>query len=93
MLVVAILLALSVVVGKAGNRYGMPALLLFLGVGMMAGVDGFGIQFDSAESAQFIGMISLSLILFSGGVDTRFSDIRPILGREKSWNVFTAKIT
>ncbi len=80
MLVVAILLALSVVVGKAGNRYGMPALLLFLGVGMMAGVDGFGIQFDSAEAAQFIGMISLSIILFSGGVDTRFSDIRPILG-------------
>jgi len=80
MLVVAVLLALSVVVGKAGNRYGMPALLLFLGVGMVAGVDGFGIQFDSAEAAQFIGMISLSIILFSGGVDTRFADIRPILG-------------
>ena len=80
MLIVAVLLAISVVVGKAGNRFGMPALLLFLGVGMIAGVDGFGIHFDSAEAVQFIGMISLSIILFSGGVDTKFSDIKPILG-------------
>ena len=76
---VAALLSLSVIVGKAGNKFGMPALLLFLAVGMIAGTDGFGIQFDSAEAAQFIGMISLSVILFSGGVDTNFKDIRPIL--------------
>lgn len=80
MLVIAVLLSLSVLVGKAGNRFGMPALLLFLGVGMIAGTDGFGLQFDNAEVAQFIGMISLSIILFSGGVDTNFKDIRPILG-------------
>lgn len=79
MLTLAALLSLSVIVGKAGNKFGMPALLLFLGVGMIAGTDGFGIQFDSAEVAQFIGMISLSVILFSGGVDTNFKDIRPIL--------------
>lgn len=80
MLVIAVLLSLSVLVGKAGNRFGMPTLLLFLGVGMIAGNDGFGIQFDSAEAAQFIGMISLSIILFSGGVDTSFKEIRPIIG-------------
>ncbi len=80
MLIMAALLFLSVLVGKAGNRFGMPALLLFLGVGMVAGVDGFGIRFDSAEAAQFIGMISLSIILFSGGVDTNFKDIRPVIG-------------
>ena len=57
MLILAALLFLSVFVGKAGSRFGMPALLLFLGVGMVAGVDGFGIKFDSAEAAQFIGMI------------------------------------
>ena len=79
MLTLAALLSLSVIVGKAGNKFGMPALLLFLAVGMIAGTDGFGIQFDSAEVAQFIGMISLSVILFSGGVDTNFKDIRPIL--------------
>lgn len=80
MLVMAVLLSLSVLVGKAGSRFGMPALLLFLGVGMVAGVDGFGIHFDSAEAVQLIGMVSLSIILFSGGVDTRFSEIRPVLG-------------
>ena len=80
MLVMAVLLSLSVFVGKAGSRFGMPALLLFLGVGMVAGVDGFGIHFDSAEAVQLIGMVSLSIILFSGGADTKFSDIRPVLG-------------
>lgn len=80
MLVMAVLLSLSVLVGKAGSRFGMPVLLLFLGVGMIAGVDGFGIHFDSAEAVQLIGMVSLSIILFSGGVDTKFRDIRPILG-------------
>ena len=79
MLTLAALLSLSVIVGIAGNKFGMPAVLLFLAVGMIAGTDGFGIQFDSAEAAQFIGMISLSVILFSGGVDTNFKDIRPIL--------------
>ncbi len=79
MFVIAALLFFSVGVGKAGNKFGMPALLLFLAVGMIAGVDGFGIRFDSAEAAQFIGMISLSIILFSGGVDTRYKDIKPVL--------------
>lgn len=78
MLITAILLFMSVLVGKAGSRFGMPALLLFLAVGMVAGVDGFGIHFDSAETAQLIGMVSLSVILFSGGVDTQISEIRPV---------------
>lgn len=80
MLIVAVLLFLSVLVGKAGSRYGMPALLVFLGIGMAAGVDGFGLQFDNAEAAEFIGMVSLCIILFSGGLDTDFRSIRPVLG-------------
>lgn len=76
----AALLMLSVYAGRAGSRYGLPSLLLFLIVGMVAGSDGFGIRFDSPETAQFIGMISLSVILFSGGADTRFSEIKPVLG-------------
>ncbi|WP_287211305.1 potassium/proton antiporter [Muribaculum sp.] len=79
MLIVAILLFFSVLVGKAGSKYGMPALLAFLGIGMVAGVDGFGLQFDSAVQAEFIGMISLCIILFSGGLDTDFKKIRPVL--------------
>lgn len=79
MLIVAVLLFLSVLIGRAGSRYGMPALLAFLGIGMVAGVDGFGLRFDDAQTAEFIGMISLCIILFSGGLDTDFKSIRPVL--------------
>lgn len=79
MLVIAILLFFSVFFGKAGSKYGLPSLLAFLGIGMLAGVDGFGIQFDSAATAEFIGMVSLCIILFSGGLDTEFKKIRPVL--------------
>lgn len=79
MLVAAVLLLFSVLAGKAGSRYGMPALLAFLGIGMLAGVDGFGIQFDSASTAEFIGMVSLCIILFSGGLDTSYRQIKPVL--------------
>lgn len=78
LLIVSILLSISVLAGKAGGRFGVPALVLFLGVGMLAGVDGAGLHFDSAEAAQFIGMVSLSIILFSGGLDTDIKQLRPV---------------
>ena len=79
LLVGSILLFVSIVVGKTGYRFGVPALLLFLVVGMAFGSDGLGFQFHSAQTAQFIGMVALSIILFSGGMDTKFTEIRPIL--------------
>ena len=79
LLIVSILLFVSIVVGKTGYRFGVPALLLFLLVGMLFGSDGLGLQFHNAKIAQFIGMVALSVILFSGGMDTKFKEIRPIL--------------
>lgn len=79
LLIGSILLFVSVIVGKTGYRFGVPALLLFLIVGMIFGSDGLGLQFHNADEAQFIGMVALSIILFSGGMDTKYSDIRPIL--------------
>ncbi len=76
----SILLFISVVAGKAGYRFGVPALLLFLGVGMLFGSDGLGIQFHNPKEAQFIGVMALSIILFSGGMDTKYREIKPILG-------------
>lgn len=75
----SILLFVSIIAGKTGYRFGVPALLLFLIVGMIFGSDGFGLQFNNAKEAQFIGMVALSVILFSGGMDTRIKDIRPVL--------------
>lgn len=83
-LVGAILLFCSVLAGKTGYKFGLPALLLFLGVGMFFGCDGpipfLQIQFDSPKVTQFIGVIALSIILFSGGMDTKYQDIKPIIG-------------
>ena len=79
LLIGSILLFVSIVVGKTGYRFGVPALLLFLLVGMLFGSDGLGLQFHHAKIAQFIGMVALSVILFSGGMDTKFKEIRPIL--------------
>lgn len=81
LLIGAILLFVSVIAGKAGFRFGVPVLLLFLGVGMLFGSDGIGIQFNNPASTQFIGMIALSIILFSGGMDTKFTEIKPVLGQ------------
>lgn len=78
LLVGALLLFVAVLAGKAAYRLGAPALLLFLGVGMLFGYNDF-VAFDSAELAEFIGMVALCIILFSGGMDTTFSDIRPVM--------------
>lgn len=74
----AVLILASIVISKWGYRFGVPTLLLFLFTGMLFGSDGLGLQFNSHEDAQLIGMLSLSVILFSGGMDTRFRDIRPV---------------
>jgi len=78
LLISSIILFISILAGKAGFRVGLPALLLFLGIGMLFGSDGLGLQFSNPHIAQFIGMIALSIILFSGGMDTKFSEIKPI---------------
>lgn len=77
-LVGALLLFVAVMAGKVAYRFGAPALLLFLGVGMIFGWD--LISFRAVEMTQFIGMIALCVILFTGGMDTKFSEIRPIIG-------------
>ena len=77
MLVGALLLFVAVVAGKVAYRFGAPALLLFLGVGMLFGLD--FISYRSVEMTQFIGMIALCIILFTGGMDTKFSQVRPII--------------
>ncbi len=72
------LLFAAVFAGKAAYRLGAPALLLFLGVGILFGYNDF-ISFHSADFAQFVGMIAMCIILFSGGMDTKFSEIKPVL--------------
>lgn len=79
LLIGSIILVAGVVIGKLSYKFGLPLLLIFLFVGMGFGVDGVGIKFDDMHSAQFVGMIGLCVILFSGGFDTKYSAIRPVI--------------
>ncbi len=80
LLVGAILLFISLIAGKTSFRIGIPVLVLFLAIGMLAGSEGIGgIFFDSPKIAQFIGIIALNFILFSGGLDTSWQSVKPIM--------------
>ncbi len=78
-LIGSILLFISLLAGKTGYKFGVPTLLLFLVIGMLAGSDGIGIKFQNPKAAQFIGLISLNIILFSGGMSTKYEEIRPVI--------------
>ena len=87
LLVLSMLFFASIFTDKIGYKFGIPALLLFLAVGMLFGPDGLGklINEDgvgymlNVGSAQAIGTVALCIILFSGGLDTKLSDIRPVI--------------
>jgi len=79
-LIGSLLLFLSIVASKLSTRYGIPSLIIFMGVGMLAGSDGIGkIHFNDPAITQFLGVIALTFILFSGGLETKWESIKPIL--------------
>ena len=75
------LLAGGLLASLVAGRVRVPSLLLFLGLGMLVGSEGFGwLPFDDYELARTIGIIALSLILFEGGLNSGLAEIRPVLG-------------
>lgn len=82
MVAVALLILLGVVASKISSHLGVPALLLFLFLGMLAGSEGIGgVDFTDLGLAQNVGVIALSFILFAGGFDTQWQEVRSVLGR------------
>lgn len=78
----SVLLLLSVFASQASGRVGVPALSLFLAIGMLAGSDGpGGIHFDNPALAQSLGVVALAFILFAGGLDTEWGKVRQVLGK------------
>jgi cell volume regulation protein A len=74
------LLTVAVAASVLAARVRLPGLVLFLGLGMLVGSDGFGwIAFDDYELARLLGTIALLLILFEGGLGTGWRQIRPVL--------------
>jgi cell volume regulation protein A len=82
LLIGSLLLLTSIIAGKTTDRFGVPTLLFFLIVGILAGSEGIGgLYFDNPALAQLIGIVALNFILFSGGLDTNWQSIRPVLWR------------
>lgn len=79
LLLTAIVVLGGILAGKVGYKYGIPGLLLFLLAGMLSGSSGLGMQISSPKLAQLIGVIALSIILFSGGMDTKIKEIKPVI--------------
>ncbi len=78
--VVALLILAGACASKISSRLNLPALLIFLAVGMLAGTDGIGkIPFDNAFVANAIGTVAMAFILFSGGFDTQWKSVKPVL--------------
>lgn len=80
LLIMGILLLAGVLVTRVSSRFGVPALVGFLAVGMIVGTDGLGwINFHDARAAQWVGVIALVFILFEGGLETDWNHVRPVL--------------
>ncbi|OQZ03407.1 MAG: K+/H+ antiporter [Candidatus Brocadia sp. UTAMX1] len=80
LLLVAVLIFVSVISSKLSDKFGIPILLLFLTIGMLAGSEGIGgIYFDNAQLAKSIGVVALIFIIFSGGFDTKWKDTQSVI--------------
>jgi len=91
LLVGAILVLVSIAITRLSDNMGVPALVLFLAIGMLAGSEGpGGIYFDSAHLSQNVGIVALIFILFAGGLDTDWASVRPVLW--KAVNLATAGV-
>ena len=79
LLLLSIVIITALFVSQAGYKFGVPSLLLFLAVGMAFGQDGVGIRFDNFDIAQSVGNIALTVILLTGGMETEYRSIKPVL--------------
>ncbi len=94
LLIGSILLLASVFTSKTSARFGIPTLVLFIGVGMLAGSEGpGGIYFYDPKLAQTLGVIALNFILFSGGLDTKYESIKPVMWRGISLSTIGVLLT
>ncbi|MFD6969601.1 potassium/proton antiporter [Streptomyces sp. NPDC059949] len=79
LLVGGVVLMVSIAAARAAHRIGLPSLLFFLAVGVIAGEDVIGIEFDDAQLAQTLGTAGLAVILVEGGLSTHWPDVRRLL--------------
>ncbi|HZC82767.1 MAG TPA: cation:proton antiporter, partial [Nitrospiraceae bacterium] len=94
LIVFSSLIVLSILTIKLSNRFGIPSLVLFVAIGMLAGSDGpGGMYFDDPSLVKSLGIIALIMILFSGGLDTEWAGVKPILWKGLSLSTIGVLIT
>lgn len=79
LLIAGTVLLASIAAARTAHRVGLPSLLLFLAVGIVAGEDGLGLAFDDVQLAQALGTAALAVILVEGGLTTQWSDVRRLV--------------
>lgn len=92
-LLVSLLMFVAILMAKVGTRFGVPAMLLFLIIGMLAGEDGLGINIDNLHMAEFLGHLCMTIILLSGGLETSLEETRPIIRKGISMSTLGVFIT
>src|SRR4051812_4638015 len=79
-LLVAVVMIAAILAARIGAGFGLPSLLLFLGLGMVMGESVLGLPFNDPDLARSLSFAALVLILTEGGLTTKWSDIRPSIG-------------
>jgi cell volume regulation protein A len=93
-IVISVLIIVSIIISKLSDNIGVPSLVLFLLIGMLAGSEGIGkIYFDDIFTAQTIGTLALIFILFSGGLDTKWESVRNVMWQSVSLSTIGVLIT
>lgn len=79
LLLASVLVFFAILITKVGAKFGAPSLLLFLILGMVAGADGIGLKFEDYHAAEAIGHFAMTIILFTGGLETSLRETRPVM--------------
>ena len=90
LLIFSVLLFSSILASKASYKIGAPMLLLFLGIGILAGQE---VSFENTQTTSLVGELALVFILFAGGLDTKFRDVRPVMTQGVILSTFGVLLT
>ena len=92
-LLVSLLMIVAILMTKVGTKFGVPTMLLFLIIGMVAGEDGIGVNIDNLKVAEFMGHLAMTIILLSGGLETSLEETRPIIRKGISMSTLGVFLT
>ena len=81
LLLLSVLVLAAILISRLGAKYGVPGMLLFLIIGMLAGPDGLGVEIENHELAEFLGHLGITVIILSGGLQTSLKETRPVMRR------------